>query len=102
MEESSRFAPQRGRHGRWVQRNPIRYEELDQNLGSIKMMIQSFQGKNDLEACLEWEKKVERVFDCHRYSKEKKVKLAMVEFTDYATIWWDQLVTTQGATMNTP
>ena len=35
------------------------------------------------------------VFDCHHYSEEKKVKLAVVEFTDYAIIWWDQLVMTQ-------
>uniref|UniRef100_A0A2N9GA30 Reverse transcriptase n=1 Tax=Fagus sylvatica TaxID=28930 RepID=A0A2N9GA30_FAGSY len=42
---------------------------------------------------IEWEKKIELVFDCHNYSKEKKVKLAVIEFTDYAIIWWDQLVT---------
>jgi hypothetical protein len=33
------------------------------------------------------------VFDCHNYSEEKKVKLAVIEFTDYAIIWWDQLMT---------
>ncbi|RVW47867.1 Transposon Ty3-I Gag-Pol polyprotein [Vitis vinifera] len=48
--------------------------------------------KNDLEVYLEWEKKVEFIFECHNYSKEKKVKLAVIEFTDYAIIWWDQLV----------
>ena len=37
-------------------------------------------------------KRWELVFDCHNYSEEKKVKLAAVEFTDYAIIWWDQLV----------
>ena len=37
-------------------------------------------------------KKVELVFDCHNYSKEKKVKLAAIEFTDYAIIRWDQPV----------
>ena len=44
---------------------------------------------------LEWERKVEHVFDCHNYSEEKKVKLVVVEFTDYASIWWDQLVTSR-------
>ena len=95
VEEREIFAPQRGRHGRGVQRNPIRYEEFDRNLGSIKMTIPPFQGKNYPEAYFEWEKKVERVFECHRYSEEKKVKLVAVEFTDYTTIWWDQLVTTR-------
>uniref|UniRef100_A0A2N9I8P5 CCHC-type domain-containing protein n=1 Tax=Fagus sylvatica TaxID=28930 RepID=A0A2N9I8P5_FAGSY len=56
------------------------------------MKIPSFQGKNDPEAYLEWEKKVELIFECHNYSEEKKVKLAVIEFTDYAIIWWDQLV----------
>ncbi|KAJ4701057.1 Mutant gag-pol polyprotein [Melia azedarach] len=64
----------------------------DSNLGSIKMKIPTFQGKNDPELYLEWERKVEHVFDCHNYSEEKKVKLAAVEFIDYASIWWDQLV----------
>ena len=40
------------------------------------MKIPSFQGKNDPEVYLEWEKKVEFIF----------------EFTNYAIIWWDQLV----------
>ncbi|RDX73702.1 hypothetical protein CR513_46657, partial [Mucuna pruriens] len=36
------------------------------------MTIPTFQGKNDLELYLEWERKVEHVFDCHNYSEEKK------------------------------
>lgn len=55
------------------------------------MKILSFQGENDREAYLEWEKKVELIFECHNYCKEKKVKL-VIEFTDYAIIWWDHLV----------
>ena len=56
------------------------------------MKIPYFQGKNDHEAYLEWEKKVELVFDCHNYSELKKVKLAAIEFSAYAIIWWDQLL----------
>ena len=41
---------------------------------------------------LEWEKKVEFIFECHNYCEEKKVKLAVIEFINYAIIWWDQLV----------
>ena len=40
---------------------------------------------------MEWEKKVELIFDCHNYSEAKKLKLVVIEFTDYAIIWWDQL-----------
>lgn len=67
----------------------------DNNMGGIKMKIPSFHGKSDPEAYLEWEKRVEFVFDCQNYSEQKKVKLAVVEFLDYALIWWDQLVTTR-------
>ena len=67
----------------------------DGYLGSIKMKIPTFYGKSDPEAYLEWEKKVERVFECHNYNEEKKVKLAAVEFTDHASVWWDQYTTTR-------
>ena len=32
------------------------------------------------------------IFECHNYFEEKKVKLAVIEFTDYAIIWWNQFV----------
>ena len=48
----------------------------DDDLGSIKVKIPPFQGKNDPEAYLEWEKRIEMAFDCHNYSEIKKVKLA--------------------------
>lgn len=35
------------------------------------------------------------VFDCYNYSEAKKVKLAVIEFSDYAITWWDQLVITR-------
>ena len=68
------------------------YEDMDGDLDTIKLKIPSFQGKNDPEAYLEWEKKVDCIFDCHSYSKQKKVKLVIIEFTEYALIWWDQIV----------
>ena len=64
----------------------------DNNLGSIKMKISSFQRKNDPEVYLEWERKVEMVFYCHNYYESKKVKLVVIEFSDYVIVWWDQLV----------
>ncbi|XP_052173798.1 uncharacterized protein LOC127789074 [Diospyros lotus] len=83
----------RVRHERGHGRNATRQRNReDGNLGNIKMKIPSFQGRNDPEAYLEWEKKIEMIFECHNYSEAKKVKLAVIEFTDYAIIWWDQLV----------
>ena len=51
--------------------------------------------KSDTKAYLEWEKKAEFIFDCHQYSNEKKVKLTAIEFTDYALVCWDQMVTSR-------
>ena len=52
-------------------------------LSGIKMKIPFFQGKFDPEAYFEWEKKMEFIFDGHNYSEAKKVKLAVIEFSDY-------------------
>ena len=47
--------------------------------------------------------KIELVYECHTYTEEQKVKLAFVEFTDYASIWWDRLcLHLVGPTMTKP
>ena len=66
--------------------------DVDQNLGSIKLKISSLKGKTNLKAYLDWEKKVEMSFDIHRDSEEKKVKLTVVEFTNYIMVWWEKLI----------
>lgn len=81
-EESERENDRRGRHHR---------RDRDDRLEGVKVKVPKFQGKNDPEAYLEWEMKVEQIFQCHHYSEEKKVKIASLEFSDYALIWWDQL-----------
>ena len=92
LNNERRFVLRGERHGRGFRRNLRWQDGTDKNLGNIKMKIPWFQGKNDPEVYLEWEKKVELIFECHNYSEEKIVKLAVIEFTDYAIIWWDQLV----------
>ncbi|PKI40716.1 hypothetical protein CRG98_038897, partial [Punica granatum] len=77
------------RHGR---RDQAIRDGVDRKIGSIKMTIPHFQGRNDPNTFIKWERKVELVFDCHNYSKEKKVKLIAVELTNYAIVWWNKLV----------
>ena len=62
-------------------------------LKGLKIKIPTFQGRSDPEAYSEWEVRIEMVFDCYDYSEEQKVKIATVEFTDYALVWWDQVRT---------
>ena len=69
------------------------YEHMDGDFVTIKLKIPpNFQGKNNPEAYLEWEKKVNCIFYCHSYSEQKKVKLVIIEFMEYTLIWWDQIV----------
>nr|XP_027083475.1 uncharacterized protein LOC113705765 [Coffea arabica] len=67
----------------------------DDELKGIKFKIPTFPGKSDSEAYLEWERKIEMLFDCNHYSESQKVKLATIEFTEYTAVWWDQIRTRQ-------
>jgi hypothetical protein len=87
LNSEDRFMPMGERRCRGFRRDPRWQNGTDRNLGNIKMKIPSFQGKSDLEEYLEWEKKMELIFECHNYSTEKKVKLVVVQFTDYDIIW---------------
>jgi hypothetical protein len=82
--------------GQFGQRENFRsvggHADFNGDLDAIKLKIPSFQGKNDPEAFLEWEKRVDWIFYFHNYSEAKKVKLMVIEFTDYALIWWAQNV----------
>ena len=59
----------------------------DNNLSSIKLKIPEFRGESNPDLYLEWEDKVEKIFDIHEYGEQKKVKLAVVEFAGYASTW---------------
>uniref|UniRef100_A0A2N9GY58 Retrotransposon gag domain-containing protein n=1 Tax=Fagus sylvatica TaxID=28930 RepID=A0A2N9GY58_FAGSY len=71
LNGEGRFVPRGERHGRGFRIGPRWRDGIDRNLGNIKMKIPSFQGKSDPKAYLEWEKKVELIFECHNYSEEK-------------------------------
>nr|XP_027101382.1 uncharacterized protein LOC113721872 [Coffea arabica] len=61
----------------------------------IKMKIPPFQGKSDPDTYFEWESRVELVFDCNDYTDAQKLRLAIVEFTNYAIVWWEQVATSR-------
>ncbi|KAL4377705.1 hypothetical protein GQ457_02G026650 [Hibiscus cannabinus] len=79
-----------------------RVQQVDDNLTNIKIVIPSFQGRPDPNAYLAWESKVEHVFECYNYSEQKKVRLAAMEFIDYALLWWDQLLISRRRTGEGP
>ncbi|XP_018458503.1 uncharacterized protein LOC108829340 [Raphanus sativus] len=74
--------------------NPFaREDRADNGLQGLKLKIPPLEGKNDPDAFLEWERKIELVFDCQNFSELKKVRLAATEFSGYAINWYDQVVT---------
>lgn len=69
-----------------IYHNP--HPKTDASLGTIKLRIPPFLGKNVHDAYMEWERKMELVFECQNYTEEKKLKLAVTEFSGYAVKWW--------------
>lgn len=65
---------------------------LQDNLGGLKIKIPPFHGKNDSDSYLDWEKKIELVFNCQHYTEINRVKVAATNFYDYALSWWDQII----------
>lgn len=57
-------------------------------LEGIKVKVPQFVGRNDLEAYLEWETKIEQICSCYNYSDLQNVQVSSIEFTNYALIWW--------------
>ncbi|KAG7547992.1 Zinc finger CCHC-type [Arabidopsis suecica] len=86
---SSRDSQRRARRGRG-DREPVR-----DYFGGVKLRIPPFHGKNDPDAYLEWEKKIELLFNCKHYTEINRVRVAVTEFYDYALSWWDQIVTSR-------
>nr|XP_027077033.1 uncharacterized protein LOC113700786 [Coffea arabica] len=68
---------------------------IDDTIRGITMKIPPFQERSDPNAYLEWERRVELVFDCNNYTDEQKLRLVVVEFTDYVIVWWDHMVTSR-------
>ena len=74
------------------QSNQRRYENRgDDDFWGIQIQVPLFQDISDPKAYLEWEVCVDQIFSCQSYSKGKKVKLAALEITNYALVWWDQM-----------
>ncbi|XP_013639540.1 PREDICTED: uncharacterized protein LOC106344776 [Brassica oleracea var. oleracea] len=73
-EVRSAYRPRRGHRNR--EQGDInqfaRTDRVDDSLGGLKLNIPTFDGKNDPDAFLEWERKIELVYDCQNFSDLKK------------------------------
>jgi len=58
----------------------------------IRVDLPYFQEKDDVEAYLDLEMKVEQLFSCHQVREERKVPLTTLTFQRYALYEWTSLV----------
>ena len=66
-------------------------KERKESPREVRVDLPYFHGKENLEAYLDWEMKVEQLFACHRVSEERKVPLVTLSFQDNALYWWTTL-----------
>ena len=64
-------------------------------LADKKLKIPPFYGDADPAAYVEWEEKMELIFNCQHSAERKKVQMATAEFYGYASSWWNQLVSSR-------
>ena len=66
------------------------YQDAKSRLPSVKLPC--FNGSSDPNVYLDWEAKCEQIFEIHEIQDEHKLKLATLEFSDYAMKWWHGIV----------
>ncbi|GMI71038.1 hypothetical protein HRI_000773100 [Hibiscus trionum] len=73
--------------------NPRTEPKRAQNsLAKPKITVPPFQGRYDPDAYCDWENRVDLLFEYYQCPEEDQVPLLTLEFTEYASIWWSQLV----------
>jgi len=55
-------------------------KERKESPREVRVDLPCFHAKENIEAYLDWEMKVEKLFACHRVSEERKVSLATLSF----------------------
>ena len=55
-----------------------------------KVYIPYFDGNKNVEAYLEWETKVDQIFEKHQLDEFSRFSMATLNFQEYARSWWTQ------------
>ncbi|XP_024016190.1 uncharacterized protein LOC112089673 [Eutrema salsugineum] len=75
-----------------LRRNPARVVDTREQTHDLKLTPPTFSGQSDPEAYLDWERRLEHIFECYGYAERKKVAVAAAQLTDNALAWWDRNV----------
>ncbi|XP_031270993.1 uncharacterized protein LOC116129386 [Pistacia vera] len=109
FEETPQPPPRDGRphyHQRTILRTPLYVENLgDSNDSSsefevprrrrfdddkgLKVDLPEFNGSLDLNDFIDWLHEIERVFEFKGYNDEKRCKVDILKFKEYASLWWE-------------
>ncbi|KAG7547458.1 Retrotransposon gag domain [Arabidopsis suecica] len=58
----------------------------------LKLKPPLYAGKVDPEAYIDWEKRMDHIFEVYTYTGPKKIAIAVAQLTDKALAWWDREV----------
>ncbi|RDX96379.1 hypothetical protein CR513_20972, partial [Mucuna pruriens] len=81
---SSTYVPTRHRRPRKEHRR----KEMD----GMKCKLPPFLRESKPNSYLEWEMKVEKIFEYFDFNKRMKVKLVTIEFSGYTLVWWNEVL----------
>ncbi|XP_010542092.1 PREDICTED: uncharacterized protein LOC104815406 [Tarenaya hassleriana] len=59
----------------------------------LKLKPPLFVGKVDPEAYLDWERRMDNIFECYAYSDRRRVQYAAAQLAENALAWWDRETT---------
>ncbi|XP_068486670.1 uncharacterized protein [Phaseolus vulgaris] len=90
-EESRRRRHRHHSNGGSHHREQRHHQETKPQVPFVK--VPSFSGDSDPNFYIEWEAKCEHIFNTYEVEEDQKVKIATLEFVDYAMKWWHNLVT---------
>jgi hypothetical protein len=62
---------------------------LENRYLGVKLEIPTFDGNVNPEKYLEWEMRLDQIFEAQRFDDERRIALATVHLTNYALLWWD-------------
>ncbi|XP_048627321.1 uncharacterized protein LOC125596017 [Brassica napus] len=95
-----------GREGRREHRiqgdgSPIRRRRREDEVPwqggkDLKLNPPTFAGKVNPDAYVEWERRMEYIFEYYNYSEARKIALAAAQLTENALSWWDREVSETG------
>ncbi|KAG7594094.1 Zinc finger CCHC-type superfamily [Arabidopsis thaliana x Arabidopsis arenosa] len=72
--------------------NQARRVEPRDTYKDLKLTPPTFAGKSDPEVYMDWERRLEHIFECYSYGERRKVAVAAAQLTDNALAWWDRNV----------